>query len=115
MAICGKCKHNVYQQAFTNTKCIHCDRVLTTGHIPGHKVCQNCSDEKNICEQCGGPMYIEWTEEDLAEFDELTNLESSKDQMDRIKARLRWNIFASKFTKDQLDEMHKTLKDRGVW
>lgn len=115
MAICGKCKHNVYQQAFCDTKCIKCKKKITTGHMPGHKVCQNCSGKLNICEQCGNPLFIEWKEEDLKEFDRLSNMSSSRDQMDRIKARLEWRNFAAKFTKEQLDEMKEELVKRGEW
>lgn len=115
MAVCGSCKHNMYAQAFCDTECIKCKKKITTGHMPGHEVCQDCSSKLNICEQCGGPLFIEWTEEDLAEFNRLTKMESSSDQMERIKARLQWSSFADKFTKEQLDEMHQTLIDRGEW
>lgn len=115
MSICGKCKHNIYQQAFCDTECIKCKKKITTAHMPGHKVCQNCSDNNNICEQCGCSIYIKWTEEDLQEFNKITSMESSKDQMDRIKARCKWFVFRDKFTTEQLEEMKKELVKRGEW
>lgn len=39
--------------AFSQGECVECDAHIDTGHIPCDKVCQKCSNEKNLCEVCG--------------------------------------------------------------
>ncbi|ALA47900.1 hypothetical protein ABE137_12075 [Brevibacillus laterosporus] len=58
-----------------------------------------------------------FTEEQLAKFDELTRLESSKKQMDRIRARLEWNrwVEENNLSKKHLDAMYNELVSRGKW
>lgn len=52
--ICDKCKKIIVCHAFANTKCKCCEAPIYTGHIPGYKVCNDCSDKHKICQQCGG-------------------------------------------------------------
>ena len=58
-----------------------------------------------------------FTKEQLAKFDELTRLESSKKQMDRIRARLEWNrwVEENNLSKKHLDAMYNELVSRGKW
>lgn len=58
-----------------------------------------------------------FTEEQLEEFDRLTNLESSRLQMDRIRARLEYPAWlkANNLTKVNTDAMHQELIKRGRW
>jgi hypothetical protein len=58
-----------------------------------------------------------FTEEQLKVFDRLTRLESSRNQMDRISARLeysRW-IRDNNLSKTNTDAMKDELVKRGKW
>jgi hypothetical protein len=58
-----------------------------------------------------------FTEEQLEKFDELTKLESSLYQMDRIRARIEWNkwIIENNITNEQLEAMKEELILQGRW
>lgn len=58
-----------------------------------------------------------FTEEQLDEFDRLTKLESSRHQMDRIRARLEYPQWLkdNNLTKVNTDAMHQELIKRGRW
>lgn len=60
-------------------------------------------------------MENNFTEYDLNEFDRLTAMESSPNQMDRIRSRLEWGKWSQQFTKEQLDSMKEELVKRGRW
>lgn len=51
--ICDKCKNIISMSAFTKTNCNKCGIEITTGHIPGYTICKSCSEELELCEQCG--------------------------------------------------------------
>lgn len=110
MAICGWCKHKICCHAFCDTECIKCKKKITTGHIPGYIVCKDCSSKFDICEQCGGPMFRNWTKEDLKRLEKLIELESSHDEIDKITVKMQWRSFKDKFTEEQLKEMRQALK-----
>lgn len=50
---CNKCKRILVLHAFSQGKCKICGCNITTPHIPSYEVCEKCSKEKNLCEQCG--------------------------------------------------------------
>jgi len=50
-------------------------------------------------------------ENDLKEFDMILTLCDSKDQCKRIDGRLKYAKFSERFTKGELDEMFKVIKD----
>lgn len=39
--------------AFSQSKCDYCEADITTPHIPSYRVCNDCSEEHGVCEQCG--------------------------------------------------------------
>lgn len=51
--VCNKCKKLIILNGFSESNCIMCGDLMTTPHIPSYKVCKGCSEEMNICEQCG--------------------------------------------------------------
>lgn len=51
--VCRKCSNTIAMQAFCNSKCKVCNATITTGHIPGYKVCESCAKKLNLCPQCG--------------------------------------------------------------
>lgn len=50
-------KNRVVLHAFDTTSCKECSKVISTRHIPGNKVCEECSKKLTLCEVCGEPMY----------------------------------------------------------
>ena len=52
---------------------------------------------------------ITWTPEELAEFDLLTWMVSSRDQTDRIRGRLDMDKFVEKHGKEKCDAMFAHL------
>ena len=63
--ICVDCARSCYADAFCTTKCTVCGILITTSHMPGHRVCPPCSKTQNLCEQCGKPF-----DEQLSLFEE---------------------------------------------
>ncbi len=57
-------------------------------------------------------MKRRWTKKDVKEFDRLVALMDSQNQVDRIEGRLKWKAFADRFSKDELNEMWKLIKDK---
>ena len=51
--VCNDCKKIVVFNAFCSSKCKICGDLITTGHIPGYQICSKCSEEHNLCPQCG--------------------------------------------------------------
>lgn len=58
-----------------------------------------------------------FTEKQLLEFDEITRMESSRNQMERIESRLRFPKWQqeNQMTKEIMDAMADELKKRGKW
>ena len=55
--ICEECqKGKVVLHAFSSSKCLVCGEEICTPHIPADKVCENCSNEKKLCKECGKPI-----------------------------------------------------------
>lgn len=52
---------------------------------------------------------MEYTKEEYKEFEELVDLTSSTNQMDRIKSRLRMGSFIEKTGKEKCDFMYLIL------
>lgn len=50
---CNECKKIIILNGFSESNCIMCGDLITTPHIPSYKVCKGCSEEMNICQQCG--------------------------------------------------------------
>ena len=51
---CNKCNHIGRFCAISVGKCIMCGgQVVTANSPPENTVCEECSDELNICELCG--------------------------------------------------------------
>jgi len=46
----------VVLHGFSEGKCIMCERVVVTAHIPCNKVCPVCSENMNMCEICGAKI-----------------------------------------------------------
>lgn len=63
-----------------------------------------------------GEAIMEYTKEELKEFDRLTRMGSSLDQMDRIKSRLSVRQFIAKHGRAKCDAMFAELRrrDEGV-
>lgn len=55
-----------------------------------------------------------WTEDELNEFDELTEMASSRNQLERISGRLGLNKFVLAHGKEKCNAMfaHLTAKDK---
>jgi hypothetical protein len=58
------------------------------------------------------PKKKRWTARDVKTFDRIVALTDSIYQMDRIKGRLEYRHFESRFTKDELNEMWQKIKDK---
>ena len=43
-------------QAFTDWKCEKCGEIYTHHNTAVPKVCKECSEKYNICEECGRPI-----------------------------------------------------------
>lgn len=54
-------------------------------------------------------MTKPYTPEMLAEFDRLTEMNSSRDQVERIRGRLGLRVFIKEHGRDVCDEMWKEL------
>lgn len=54
-------------------------------------------------------MSMEWTDEELAEFDRLTSLSSSSHQMHRIESRIELPKFIDKHGMDKCNAMYAHL------
>lgn len=50
---CGKHENMIVMHAFSEGKCQECECEVITSHIPCDKVCEKCSEEKNLCQVCG--------------------------------------------------------------
>jgi len=48
-----KCTHKTVKRKYDETVCKVCEMPLVTPFTPGRQVCQTCSDETNLCEDCG--------------------------------------------------------------
>ena len=55
-------------------------------------------------------MEIKWTEEELKEFDGLVEMKSSRNQLDRIHARMYMPKFIEKHGKQKCDAMWNFLE-----
>jgi hypothetical protein len=52
--ICKDCqKGKIVLHAFSFGNCQECGCEVSTAHIPCDKLCQECSDAKHICKECG--------------------------------------------------------------
>jgi hypothetical protein len=52
--ICEECqKGKIVLHAFSYGNCEICNTEITTPHIPCDKVCEKCSEEKKLCQECG--------------------------------------------------------------
>ena len=55
--ICKECEHesrNMFcGQAFTDWKCIKCGKTFMHHNTATPKVCKECSEKYNLCENCG--------------------------------------------------------------
>lgn len=58
--VCNKCKNigKVVMHAFSDGECMSCGETYSCSHTPPNKVCYNCSDTKNICEDCGNQIGL---------------------------------------------------------
>jgi len=54
--ICKKCERRIVLPAFSEGKCEECGKDVITTHIPCYKLCPECSEKLNKCEQCGEPI-----------------------------------------------------------
>lgn len=45
--------------AFCQGICERCNVEIFTGHTPGDKLCENCSDQYNACKECGAELENE--------------------------------------------------------
>jgi hypothetical protein len=52
---------------------------------------------------------ITWTPEELREFDRISTLMSSRDQMDRIRGRIEIKPFVAQHGKEKCDAMFQHL------
>lgn len=50
---CTKCEGKIVLHAFSEGECIICNKIISTGHIPCDKVCDECSIKLNKCKSCG--------------------------------------------------------------
>ena len=57
--ICKKCKRSVVMHAFSSGDCQLCGKAVVTSHTPCHKVCVECSNEKEVCQKCGRKIGLE--------------------------------------------------------
>lgn len=57
--ICNNCKNRVYSLSIAKTLCRICGDEITTNHMPGFKVCLQCSEEKKLCAQCGRQIDLD--------------------------------------------------------
>ncbi len=55
-----------------------------------------------------------WTAEVFTEFERLSDMSGSQDQMERIKARLAWSAFIKNHGRELCDEMFLELKRRDL-
>lgn len=55
--ICNECKHESINmfcgQSFTDWKCQVCGKTFTHCNTATPKVCKECSEKYNLCEECG--------------------------------------------------------------
>jgi len=51
--VCKNCTGMLVLWAFSNGKCEKCGVDVVTSHIPCDKVCDSCSEQYEICKQCG--------------------------------------------------------------
>jgi hypothetical protein len=51
-----KCKCIITTRDIVNYKCEICGTNLVGPSIGGYKICAGCSEELDLCEQCGKPM-----------------------------------------------------------
>lgn len=49
---CKDCQRQVVMHTFSFGECLICKDEVSTGHIPCHKLCEECSEDFNLCEQC---------------------------------------------------------------
>ena len=56
MSYCKKCKGKVVMHAFSEGTCEVCEENISCGHTPCDLVCQNCAEDFNLCESCGGKL-----------------------------------------------------------
>lgn len=56
---------------------------------------------------------MEWTEEEISQFDALIDKQSSHDQVTRISGRLDMKVFIELHGKDKCDAMWKHLESGG--
>lgn len=51
--ICSDCRTMIVLHAFSEGECKICKKKILTVHIPCYELCDECSEENNICKQCG--------------------------------------------------------------
>lgn len=52
--ICKECiKPKIVLHAFSEGKCNKCECKVVTSHIPCDVVCSECSEEHQLCRECG--------------------------------------------------------------
>lgn len=59
----------------------------------------------------GGDKLKKWTEKDVDRFDKLISMCESKNQQTRIVGRYDFKRFEEKFTKKEMKEMWKIVKN----
>jgi hypothetical protein len=58
-------------------------------------------------------MTQQWADEELAEFDSLIDMLSSRDQLERISGRLAMSKFVAQHGKEKCDAMFAYLESKG--
>ena len=51
--VCNKCRNMIILNGFSKSNCIVCGNIIITSHTPSYIVCEECSKELNVCQQCG--------------------------------------------------------------
>jgi hypothetical protein len=51
--ICEKCNGMVILNGFSESKCVICQESMYTVHTPPYTVCKTCSNQFELCQQCG--------------------------------------------------------------
>lgn len=55
--VCQNCrKGRIVLHAFSHGNCRECGCEIVTPHIPCDKVCEECSNAKHLCKECGKPI-----------------------------------------------------------
>lgn len=54
---CIKCEDIICLSAFSSGNCNICNKEIVTPYIPCYEVCEECSVDFNVCEQCGKSYY----------------------------------------------------------